>query len=329
MDWKQFTIDGKPFKWGQSFNDIFDLFGHENLNNGTSSWELHRVKSNGFLGLDGVSCEFYGPSLDKPITSISFELIPLTFGLHQEPHSPYMKQLESILGKADGIHKNPLPKGMKYNEGHSSGYVIYAQHWWFGDFRIGLSVYGGIRNGRLGETAALLYIGWYNEMEMAKPFIDDFYKEEAKLSKDLTFIDSFELAYAQVKNFRRHYELTDDSIADKDNEIRAAQLVLYYNNLFRTPSFLSKQISPNQVNLMYSHTCQKYLLLNKYDFSPIDKESELIFAKVLPARGNGGTKIKIGDLILRDKPNSKPLSHLKNKLEALGFNLKSIEYFDD
>ena len=86
MNWREFEIDNKPFKWGQTFNEIFKLFGLENLNKGTSLWKLHKVKSSGFLGLEGVSCEFYGPSFDKPISSISFELKPLKIGIFQKPH---------------------------------------------------------------------------------------------------------------------------------------------------------------------------------------------------------------------------------------------------
>ena len=329
MNWREFEIDNKPFKWGQTFNDIFDSFGRDNLNKGTSTWKLHRVKSSGFLGLEGVSCEFYGPSFDKPISSISFELIPLKIGLFQQPYTPYMKQLESILGKPDGVHKNPLPKGKKYNEGHSSGYVIYAPHWWFGDFRIGLSVYGGTRNEGLGETAALLYIGWYNEIEMANPYIKEYYTKESDISKNLTPIEDFELEYAQMKNFRRHYELPDDSIADKDDEIRAAQLALYHTNLFRTPIDLSNQMKPNQIKLLFSDTVKKYVLANKFDFTTFDNESNIEFRRVLPARGSGGTEIIIGDMTLRDKPNSQPLNNLKAKLEKLGFELKSVEYYDD
>lgn len=329
MNWREFEIDNKPFKWGQTFNDIFDSFGNDNLNKSTSPWKIHTVNSNGFLGLDGVSCEFYGPSFDKPISSISFELKPLKTGLFQKPYSPYMKQLEAILGKPDGIHKNPLPKGKKYNEGYSSGYVIYAPHWWFGDFRIGLSVYGGVRNEGFGETAALLYIGWFNEIEMAKPYITDFYKKETTITKGLTLIEGFELEYSQMKNFRRHYELPDDSIADKNDEIRAAQLALYHTNLFRTPNDLSNQMKPNQISLMYSDTAQKHILANKFDFTTFDNESNFEFRKILPARGRGGTEIKIGDITIRDKPHSVSLNNLKNKLETLGFSLKSLEYYDD
>ncbi|MEO9953979.1 hypothetical protein [Nonlabens sp.] len=329
MNWKEFEIDDKSFKWGQTFNDIFDSFGHKNLNTGTSSWILHKVKSNGFLGLEGISCEFYGPSIDKPISSISFELKPLKIGLFQKPYSPFMKQLESRLGKPDGIHKNPLPKGKKYNEGYSSSSVIYAPHWWFGDFRIGLSVFGGIRNEDLGETAALLYIGWYNEIEMAKPYIDDYYKSELELSKSLTLIEDFKLEYSQMKNFRRHYELPDDSIADKDDEIRAAQLALYYNNLFRTPTHLSDEMKPNQISLMFSDTTQKHILANKFDFTTFDNESKIEFRKILPARGGGGTEISVGDITLRDKPNSQPLTNLKKKLEKLDLQVNSVEYYND
>ncbi len=329
MNWKEFKIDNKPFKWGQTFNEIFDLFGRDNLNKGDSSWKLHKVKSNGFLGLEGVSCEFYGPSFDKPISSISFELKPIKIGLFQKPHSPFMKQLESILGKPDGIHKNPLPKGNRYNEGYSSGHVIYAPHWWFGDFRIGLSVYGGIRNEGLGETAALLYIGWYNEIEMAKPYIGDFYKKETEIGNGLTSIDDFELEYSQMKTFRRHYELPDDSIAYKDDEIRAAQLALYHTDLFRTSNDLSNRMKANQIRLMFSDNAQKYVLANKFDFTIFDNETNIEFRKVLPARGLGGTEISIGDITIIDKPNSQPLANLKTKLETLGFELKSVEYYDD
>tara|TARA_B100000674_G_C37776648_1_gene885189 strand:+ start:29 stop:1018 length:990 start_codon:yes stop_codon:yes gene_type:complete len=329
MDWKELEIDNKLFKWGQTFNDIFDSFGRENLNVGTSSWKLHKVKSNGFLGLEGISCEFYGPAYDKPISSISFELKPIKIGLFQKPHSPFMKQLESSLGKPDGIHKNPLPNGKKYNEGYSSSSVIYAPHWWFGDFRIGLSVYGGIRNEVLGETAALLYIGWYNEKEMAKPYIEDYYKSELNISKSLTLIEDFELEYSQMKNFRSDYELPDDSIADKDDEIRAAQLSLYYSNLYRTPNDLSDDMKPNQINLMFSDTAQKYVLANKFDFTTFDNESKIEFRKILPARSCGGTEISVGDMTLRDIPNSQSLTNLKKKLKKLGLKVKSVKYYDD
>lgn len=329
MNWTEFEIDNKPFKWGQTFEDIFDLFGHTNLERGTSIWKLHKVKSNGFLGLECVSCEFYGPASNKPITSISFELKPLKIGLFQKPHSRYMKHLESILGKPNGIHNKPLPFGKKYNKGYSSSSVIYATYWWFGDFRIGLSVYGGIRNEGLGDTAALLYIGWFNEIEMAKPFIKDFYKMEFSICKSLTIIENFELEYLQKKTFRKHYELPDPFIANVNDEIRASQLALYHSNLFRTPADISDKMKTNQISLMYSESSQKYVLFNKFDFSIIDDQSTIIFIKVLPARGNGGTEIRIGDLTIEDKPNSQTLFNLKTKLESFGIQIKSVEYYDD
>ncbi|MEP5933787.1 MAG: hypothetical protein ABJ218_01605 [Winogradskyella arenosi] len=329
MNWKEFEIDNKPFKWGQTFNDLFDLFEGDNLIKTTSSWKLHKVKSEGFLGLEAVSCEFYGPAYDKPISSISFELKPIQTGWLQKPHSPYMEQLESILGTPDGIHENPLPKGKKYNEGYSSSYVTYAPHWWFGDFRIGLSVYGGIRNEEYGETAALLYIGWYNEIEMAKPYLSAFYNKETEFTKGWTVIANFELEYPQTKTFRRHYELADASIADKDENIRAAQLALYHTNLFRTPKALSNEMSPKQVSLMYSDPTKKYVLATKFDFTLFDNASSIEFIKVLAARGSGGTEFRIEEITLKDQPNSQALADLKAKLETLKLPVKLLEYQDD
>ncbi|AEE18239.1 hypothetical protein JM84_1432 [Dokdonia sp. Hel_I_63] len=328
MDWSSFEIDDKIFKWEQTFNDVFEVFEHKNLNKNTSSWKLHKVPSNEFLGLDTVSCEFYGPSYDRPISSISFGLKPIKKGWFQQHHSPYMKQLISILGEPDKVQENPLTDGKKYNEGYSSGSVIYAAHWWFGDIRIGLSAYGGIRNESLGETAALLHIGWYNEIAMAKPYINDFYNREARISKQLTLIETFTLSYGQLKMLRRSYELPSDLLAGKEDEIHLAQLALYHANVYRTPKELAQQMQPNQLRLLSLDTTQQYALATKHDFTVFDYGSEIVFTNILPAKGAGATEITVNNLTYRDSPNSVPLSELRTKLKALGFTIKTAEFFD-
>ncbi|WP_396596160.1 hypothetical protein [Dokdonia sp. R86516] len=328
MDWSTFEIDNKPFKWGQTFNDVFEIFGRENLNKSTSSRKLHKVPSNGFLGLDGVSCEFYGPSYDRPISSISFGLKPIKKGWFQQHHAPYMKQLISILGEPHNINKNPLPDGKKYNEGYSSGSVIYAAHWWFGDIRIGLSVYGGIRNESLGKTAALIYIGWYNEIAMAQPYINEYYDRETRISEQLTPIETFTLSYGQLKTLRRSYELPSDLLAVKEDEIHAAQLALYHAKVYRTPRELAQQIQPNQLRLLSLDTTQHYALATMYDFTVFDYDSEFVFTNVIPAKGAGATEITVNNITYRDSPNSVPLSELKTKLKKLGFTIKTNEFYD-
>ena len=80
---------------------------------------------------------------------------------------------------------------------------------------------------------------------------------------------------------------------------------------------------------MFSDSTQKHILANKFDLTIIENESSLEFRRVLPARGGGGTEIGIGDITLKDEPNSQPLTNLKTKLETLGFEFKSVEYYDD
>ncbi|MCK6600171.1 MAG: hypothetical protein L6Q37_17550, partial [Bdellovibrionaceae bacterium] len=115
---------------------------------------------------------------------------------------------------------------------------------------------------------------------------------------------------------------------ENDDELRAAQLSVYYENLYRTPSAISNKMNENQIVLMHSSHIQEYVLATKFDCTIIHRSSQIEFRSILPAKGSGGTEIKLGAITIFDTINSHPLANLKSKLETLGFEIKTVEYYD-
>lgn len=208
--------------------------------------------------------------------------------------------------------------------------MIYNCKWWFGEILISLSVYGGVRTSPQGESAAGLYFDWMNEQSAAAPLMANYLETEAKLSQNIAEISSYSTSTNQQPYHRSHYELEKPHHSLKDNNLRAYQMALYTDQLFRTPLDLNKRTEEKTIGVFLSNDKETYCVYHKWDFAPISEDSKLEFVNILPARGGGGKELRINSLVLKDYPESNVLMDLKSKLEELTkVKFTYIEAYDD
>lgn len=310
-------INGKDFKWGMPYEKVLDNFKGQNLFNGWSAWENFEIQCSEIAELKALTCSFRGPSLNKPVMQVSFELATMKPKLFEKPHTPYIKHLTKIFGKSYAVSKNRLEIGQKYNQGYASSSVIYNCKWWLGDILISLSVFGGIRTKKEGDYAAGLYFDWLNEERAAEPYFKEFINKEVDLTQDISDIRKVNTKYKSRPYYRSHYELKDPHIALKNKNIRTAQLILYTNKLYRTPEELSAGLTDNQIVVFKPKKTDSWCVGNKWDFTQITTESKLNYIDIKPARGSGGTEVDINSLTISDERNSKPLEELVQILQEL------------
>lgn len=323
-------INDKDFRWGMTFEQVLKEFNSENLFTGSSAWENFEIQCSEIAELKALTCSFRGPSLNRPVMQVSFELATINPKLFEKPHSPYVKHLTKLFGEPNKISKQRLENGQKYNEGYASSNVIYNCKWWLGDILISLSVFGGIRTKKEGEYAAGLYFDWLNEERTAEPYFDDFLSKESELTQDISDIRKVSIKYDSRPYYRSHYELKNPHLASKNRAIRTAQLILYSQNLYRTPDELAEELTDNQIIIFKSKKTDNWCVGNKWDFTPITSESTLKYIDIKPARGSGGTEMNINSLNISDEKNSETLKELLNTLEELtGHKFEKTIGYDD
>lgn len=323
------NIDDTDFTWGMTFENVLEKFKSENPFSGWSAWKNLEIPCSSIADLNALTCSFRAPATNRPVMQVSFELSTIKPKLFQKPYSPYVQHLTKLFGKPHGISKNGMD-GQKYNKGYASSQVMYNCKWWLDDVLISLSVFGGIRNRDEGDYAAGLYFDWLNEQRVANPYYSEFVNIESELIEDISDIRTIKLNYDLRPFHRNHYELKDPHQALKDEKIRTAQLILYTDNLFRTPKEISQDLSDNEIVLFKAQNTKNWCVGNKWDFTPITNDSKLNYIDIKPARGSGGTVIRINDLTIHDKRDSEILNKLSLTIEELTGQQfeKSIGYDD-
>lgn len=316
MTQDKLNINNIDFRWGMTFNQVVDEFNSQNLFSAMSAWKNFEIPCSEIAELKTLSCSFRAPSLKKPVMQVSFELETIKPNIFEKPYTPYVRHLTQILGKPHGISKNALD-GQKYNKGYASSQVMYNCKWWLGDILISLSVFGGIRTRKEGEYAAGLYFDWLNEKRIAEPYFEEFVAEESELSSTISDLTNIKMNYDFRPYHKKHYELNIPDQALHDQEIRTAQLILYADKLFRTPKTIAKEMTDKEIVLFKSHKTNNWCIGNKWDFTPINEDSTLNYIDIKPARGSGGTEMKINSLNIQDKRDSEILNNLSMKIEEL------------
>lgn len=324
------TINNIDFKWGTTFEESQQLLPFQAIDRGQSGWQDLAFECDEIAGLKTTTCSIRAPKANKPVMQVSFELKPLRPEFPLFRHSPYVEQLKKIFGEPYGVSTSEIHSGLKYNEKHASGSVIYNCKWSFEGIVISLSVYGGIRTSPQGESAAGLYFDWMDEKSAAAPFMHDFLQKESDFTRDLMELTVVSASLNMKPYHRSHYELDDPHKALKDEYLRACQMALYTNNLFRIGEVLKNEMEENHVGIFYAKEKDTYCVYNKWDFSPITKDSKLEFLDILPARGGGSKEIRINSLTIKDERSSNALDQLKSDLEDLsGMEFKTIKGYDD
>lgn len=333
IDSIHYEIEGLKIEWGKPLNEVRVVLDKFEKFKPFGGWPNIRCKCPNAFGLVTTEFEVRAPFEDRPVLQVQYEIAPIKSGFLERPHTPYLKQLEKVLGKP--VKSEKLYRQTHLKKKYLSSAVVFSAKWLFDDIRISLSVYGGTRNNDSGLCAAGIFIDWIDEIKAAKPF-----REKAQsfgklisghVSND-TVINKFKLQYKQ-KPFRVvHFELSDPYIAEKDDNLRVSQLSLYNQELFQTPKQIQNKLEEDEIALYTIRELGKTFISNKWDtvFLNSTDEKDLIFYEVLPARGSGGRELKLKELRINDSRDSNTLLKFIQLIETdIGLKVQRQETYDD
>jgi hypothetical protein len=333
IDIKYYEIDGLKIGWGKPLSEVRVMLEKFEKFKPFGGWPNIRCKCHNAFGLVATEFEARAPFEDRPVLQVSYEIAPIKSGFLGRPHTPYLKQLENVLGKPTKSEKLYRQNNLKKK--YLSSAVVFSAKWIFDDIRISLSVYGGIRNNDSGLCGAGIFIDWIDEIKAAKPFREKAQSFEKLISGYIsndTVIKKFKLQYKQ-KPFRvAHFELSDPYIAEKDGNLRASQLSLYNQELIQTPKEIQNKLEEEEIGLYTIIELGKTFISNKWDavFLNATDEKQLIFYEVLPARGSGGRELKLKELRIKDSRDSNTLLKVIQLIETdIGLKVQMQETYDD
>lgn len=333
IDTKQYEIDGLKIEWGKPLNEVRVLLDQFEKFKPHGGWSNVRCICSKVFGLATTVFEVRAPFEDRPVLQVQYEVAPIKPGLFEKLHSPYLNQLEKVLGK-------PAKSEKLYNQPHLkkeylSSAVVFSAKWLFDDIRISLSVYGGTRSNDSGPCAAGIFIDWIDEVKAAKPFREKTESFEKLMSEHLSndiAVNKFKLQNKQRPFRVVHYELSDPYIAEKDNELRTSQMALYMQELFQTPKQIQNQLEEDEIGLYKIQELNKTFISNRWDtiFLTSNDQKALIYYEVLPARGSGGRELELKEIRLEDSKDSFALLDLVQIIEEeTGLKVTRRERYDD
>ena len=330
---KQYEINGLKINWGETFNKVATFLEPFEKLKPYEGWANIRCKCKNIFGLAATEMEVRAPFPDRPVLQVQYELSPIKPTLFQKLHSPFINQLKKALGKPIQTNSDYHPYGWKKE--YISGAVVFSAKWIFDDIRISLSVYGGTRNNDSGDAAAGIFIDWIDEKTAAKPFRKERKKFEDLINKSIKSSIAFKKYSLREKQrqFRVvHFELSDPYIAEKDTELRAAQLALYKRELFQTPRIIERALQPNEIALYTISNMTKLFVSNKWDTIYLDSSNKnsITCCDVLPGRGSGGRELKLKELLIEDERESNRIVDLIKEIEVLtGLHAEATTRYDD
>lgn len=313
MNSEEIRINDAHFLWGMTFDETIALFHAENLKK-TASPNYYEILCPKILNLESLVCYFIAPQTDKPVTSFGFDLKVLPFKSEDAVHKPYLERLVEIFGEPDTVSNIGHRTGLKYNEAYESSSVIYSCKWEIRNILVSLSVFGGIRTRKEGTYAAGLYCHYLDEVKITKPYRSDFLKSEAILSDSLDHTSYFQI-YEQRPFFRTNHWVQDREAVMENPDLRIAQLILYTKSIYRMPKVFTISMNVDEIVFFYSEKCDVWCIGNRYDFTPINKNSVLEFIEIEPARGSGYKELVVNSLTFNDSYDSEILETVVEALE--------------
>ena len=330
---KYFEIDGLKIEWGKPLSEVRPMLDNMEQFEPHGGWPNVRCKCSSIFGLSATEFEIRAPFEDRPVLQVKYEIAPIKPGFLENLHSPFLKQLEKVLGK-------PFKSEKYYNQPHLnkeylSSAVVFSAKWLFDDIKISLSVYGGTRSNQSGLCAAGIFIDWIDEIKISKPFRERAEAFENELSALLSYniiIKKFKLQNKQRPFRVANYELTDPYIAEKDNNLRASQLSLYKRELYQTPSIVSSKLDADEIGYYKVEESDRIFVSNKWDtvFITPNQKNEITFWEILPARGSGRKELDLKELRIEDAKSSLTLLDLIAQIEGdINQKIERRETYDD
>lgn len=328
-----FEIDRLKIEWGKTLNEVRPMLENIEQFESYGGWPNIRYRCSSIFGLESTECEIRAPFEDRPVLQVHYELAPIKTGFFEKRHSPFLEQLEKVLGKpakTEDLYDQPYLK-----KEYLSGTVVYSAKWLLGDIRISLSVYGGIRYHESGLSAAAIFIDWIDEVKISRPF-----RESAKVFENrLTelIVDDIKIKKFKLQSTQRPFRVVDYDIRnhcnqEKDSDVRACQMSLYRRALYQTPPLVSSELGVDEIGYYKVANLDKIFVSNKWDtiFLEIDQKNEITFWDILPARGPGRKELDLKELKIEDAKSSLTLLDLLAQIEEdTGQEVERIEAYDD
>ncbi len=323
-------IDDIYFKWGMTLNEVKNAFkvNHSSIIKKSSS-DVFKIKCNKIVGLPALTCLFTEASFNKPVIHTCFDLTPIKTKLFEKSYDPFVEHLTKLLGPPFEII-NKLKNGIQYNKHNPNHIITYSCKWLLAEnIVVSLLVNGKPTVTKAGKCAAVLHFEWINEKKSASPYYNDFVKTENDLSASVSGLKKMKLGYKQSPYYKPLlYHQKDIQLALHDKTVKAAQLILYTNSLYRTPIDISEELNEYEIAIFKSEKLKVWCLCNTWDFTVLHKKSIMNYIEVKPAKGAGGVDMIVNSLKIQDI-NDNILKELSKKLEELsGLQFEKITTYD-
>jgi hypothetical protein len=121
---KQYDVNGQFIEWGKPFNEVARLLQKQNKFRPYGGKPNIRCNGSEIFGLKTTEVNVRAPLEDKPVMQVVYELSPISPGFFGKLHTPFLKQLERILGKPYKEESRYNPSG--YSKEYISGAVVFS-----------------------------------------------------------------------------------------------------------------------------------------------------------------------------------------------------------
>lgn len=327
---ESFAVNDKRVRWGTTIVQAAELLNASFKTQPYNGWSDLVIPGTEILGLKCTEINLRAPA-DSLILQVNYNLAPVITVSESDLHSTYLNHLVRVLGEP--TKTEDLYNSRMYNGKITSGSVVYVAKWETETVRLGLSVYGGIRDEATNPYAAGIYIDWLDEVSAAQPQLQLLAETLRELQvgyHQITDIRKFSVTWPIRKYFVEHYANTNPREAESNDDVRAAQLALYKKNAIVTPEFVSADLDERDIKVFRLNN--KVLMSTKWDttfLSPGD-ESSIVFTQLHPARGSGCRMLDVNGISLIDESRGNALLDVANWLSRLSGNkIEMQEGYDE
>lgn len=318
-----FHLDGQLVDWGTLRGAARALPGLSPTKISAGWHDGIAFRSSEMLGIKTLSAFLRGPSDDRPVLSIVYEVDAADID---------GARIVDVLAMQLG-----LPKKHDTHEWSGGGYawstVVETAGWSFGDVSIGLSVYGGERDEVGGRSIAMLWHAW-DESIAAKPFIAEWQSRcdaLTRYAKRRSSIDVFALDLPQNGFLVPDGKKPSARQIAAAHERRAAHFSLHDPDMLATPAEIAAMIRTNGCALWTSAVDSIWCLSNRWDSKAfeIGKAVKASHAEIKPAKGGGYCEIGVEHWRAHACYPSATIAALAGKVAAIpGVTVEHFEGYD-
>lgn len=267
----------------------------------------YRLLDSQIFGMTVRTTQVIAPLEDREITQQIFDLALEDSIAPSQAESTYLSRIRETLG-------TPISSARYPNLAAIPSMVVFTADWEWEDLRISLSLYGGARQSPHGITTAGLFMRLKNELILAEKYLTPLMEREQKLWGDLRTPEI--IAKAALKEPLRPFFRRVNGAFPADRHTRRLQKAFYQHDLFETPPAVSAQLSENDL-VLWRHNGQVFVSTAFDTVHLIPNRTPVEVMRVLPAKGEGGLLVQIGDMEITDRHASKSLVSLTETLQKV------------